>query len=155
MKSLLLRGSALLLLVFIVHFAGCFHKAKNIESNLPPAELIRSNFSAADFVLSIKPDSIKIVKTIYADNGEPGYVIVEVAGKVKDCYKGDAVVGELVRYRFMAEFEKNLLENWRKKALLLVFLKKDEKSGGLRAIEFGQFELTPGLLKKVVNFQKD
>jgi len=142
-------------------FLGCQKEnrgAKEGDLGLPPAELIRSNFSAADFVLSLKPDSLKIVKTIYADDGAPGYVIVAVAGKVKDCYKGNLPVGELVRYRFMAEFEKNLLENWRQKERLLVFLKRDEKSGGLRAIEFGQLEETPGLLDilaEVQNLRKD
>ena len=148
----------LLIILFLTFSGGCQRKRYISEKNgthLPPDELIHSNFSAADFVLSIKPDSLKIVKTIYADNGEPGYVVVEVAGKVKESYKGGMAVGESVHYQFWSEFEENLLRNWRSKELLLVFLKKNEKSGGLRAIEFGQFELAPGLHKKVMNIRKD
>ena len=156
--SLRFKWKKLFVVMFIFLFIACHHEKRpeqNADLGLPPDELIHSNFSAADFVLSIKPDSLKIVKTIYADNGEPGYVVVEVAGKVKESYKGGMAVGESVHYQFWSEFEENLLRNWRSKELLLVFLKKNEKSGGLRAIEFGQFELAPGLHKKVMNIRKD
>ena len=148
----------LFIVVLALLFAFC-HQEKgaeqNTDSGIPPDDFIRSNFSAAELVLSLKPDSLKIVKTIYDDKGAPGYVIVEVAAKVKECYKGNISSGERILYRFLAEFEENLLENWREKDLLLVFLKEDEKNRGLRAIEFGQFELTPSLFRKVESFRKD
>ncbi len=152
------RRKYLFIVALIFLFISCHQEKRPEQSadlNFPPDELIRSNFTAAELVLSLKPDSLKIVKTIYADNGDPGYVIVEVAGEVQDCYKGPMSVGEPVRYQFFGEFEENILENWQKKDLLLVFLKKDEKSGELRAIEFGQFELTPELLSKVRSYRKN
>ena len=151
------RKKYIFAMAFAFLLAFCQQNERNEPDNglsMPPDKLIQENFSQADLVLSLKPDSLKIVKTIYADNGTPGYVIVEMAGKAIECYRGEVPAADLVRYQFLAEYEENLLLHWQSKKSLLVFLKKEEKSGEWRAMEFGQFELTPALLSKIKSLRK-
>lgn len=128
-----------------------------VESNsdLPPFELLQSNYAAASHVAVLKVKRAKIAERTHADNKALGYVVYEIAGDMVQAYKGNFDQNsEVVCYHFLEYSPK--LQGTRFDTVL-VFMNKDPDSNKFSVIEVGRFKLQEGLTEMIeaISQQRD
>jgi len=112
---------------------------------LPPYSLIQSNYEQSSLTVLLKVTSNKIEKTIFADDGSPGYIITRESGTVLHTFKGDLKAGEKIIFHDWLEYN----THWKKERAesLLVFLKKKDNAQTYKTIgEAAVFSYNRGLL---------
>jgi hypothetical protein len=110
---------------------------EDIQYDLPPVEFLQDNYQMATQVLLIKVSKKETADQIYADDGEIGYIVQQLTGKVLKVYKGNNKTGEEITYFNFLEYYPGIEE--RSVDSVLVFLQKDAETGQIVAIEAGQF----------------
>ncbi len=116
------------------------------KSELPPLELLKSNYKQASFVVTIVLSGLETEKIVRADNGSIGYIVTKESGTVLKSFKGNLREGTTITYHDWLEHR----PGWKysRRGILLVFLKKDPKTGALRTIgEASVFRMTSELNK--------
>jgi hypothetical protein len=114
----------------------------------PPAELVEDNFRRAEVALEVRVESVEMVDTLRADNGEIGYGRFRVTATAMEVFKGDVASGSPVTYTFTAEYRPDWQEVWKPGDRWLVFLEGSAEGHGFTVIdEAAEFPSSPSLLE--------
>jgi len=133
--------------------SGCATRSgktgRTAASEVPPVDILESNFAQAPYVLEIEVKKVRKTATFRSDSGEVGYVQYSVSGTISEILKtteSREFFGNDVEYRFTREYDPSRSPSIRKGDRYLVFLMLPGSSSYFWLIgESAQFELNPQL----------
>lgn len=118
--------------------------------NGPPAELLEQNLKQAELVLEVAVLDVSRVANYPSDGGTGGYGVFLVHTRPVRCFKGASLLPSEFDYRFTQEAGAGSSPLPSSGAHLLVFLKRDARSGQWWVLaEASQFPMTPDLEREL------
>lgn len=139
----------ILAITFAIFSTVSCQKKTDVESNsdLPPFELLESNYASSSHVAIMKVKQARIAERIYADDNTLGYIVFQITGDLVKAYKGSFDQSNEFVCSHVLEYSPKL-ENIKLDSIL-VFLNKDSESNEYSIIEVGRFDLQEGLIEMI------
>ena len=151
--SMIYNYKYLLLLSLLAFSIACTsHHSNDQIQELPPSDLLISNYHLADQVCMTRVIDIVAQDTLFTDAGDPGYIRYLFKTELIKIFKGEFESELILRFYSSAEYSENYISFWLNQKKLLIFLKENAGSPGSYAIEAGIIPYSDKLEEKIKAF---
>jgi hypothetical protein len=130
------------------------HHSQDRVHEIPPSDLLISNYQMADQVCVISVIDIIAQDTLFTDGGDPGYIRYLFKTEVNKILKGKLESESILTFYSSVEYNENFIPFWRDQKKLLVFLKENIDSHKLYAIEAGIIPYSDKLEETIKAFHR-
>jgi len=145
----------LLLLGLTAFSVACVPRQSNEQiQEIPPLDLLISNYHLADRVCVTRVINIMAQDTLFTDAGDPGYIRYVFKTELVKILKGEFESELILTFYSSAEYSENYISFWLSQKELLIFLKENAGSPGLYAIEAGIIPYSDKLEEKINTFHR-